>query len=107
MKRSRKRKRGRQLDGKTHCLLSRSIRSTSCLPAAGISGLCAGASLSNGAECHPIALRRTALAIRDADLAPFFKTYVAAGGFLLVGSFPSTRPTQRCVPRRSSFARNE
>ena len=54
------------------------------------SNILGGSLLANGAPAYPIAISLASEAISDAEIAPL-TNYVAAGGFLLVGSSAFTR----------------
>jgi Ig-like domain-containing protein/putative Ig domain-containing protein len=67
------------------------------------SNIAAGLLLSNGAPCYPIVVSLASEAIRDDEIAAF-TNYVAAGGFLLVGSSSFTRTTNGIARGDFAFA---
>src|SRR5712672_3240279 len=67
----------------------------------GDSNIIAGALVTNGAPRYPILISLASEAIRDDEIAAF-TNYVAAGGFLVVGSSAFTRNTNGTA--RSDFA---
>src|SRR3954469_25308030 len=67
----------------------------------GDSNITAGVLLTNGQPKYPIVISLASEAIRDDEIAPF-TNYVAAGGFLLVGSSSFSRNTNGTT--RSDFA---
>src|SRR5689334_13255702 len=67
----------------------------------GDSNIIAGALLTNGQPRYPIVISLASEAISDQEIAPF-TNYVAAGGFLFVGSSAFTRNTNGAS--RSDFA---
>src|SRR5437868_386131 len=69
----------------------------------GDSNITAGALLANGQPRYPIVISLASEAIRDDEIAPF-TNYVAAGGFLLVGSSAFTRNTNGTTRGDFAFA---
>jgi hypothetical protein len=69
----------------------------------GDSNIVAGSLLANGAPRYPIVVSLAAEAIRDEEIAAF-TNYVAAGGFLLVGSSSFTRTTNGTARGDFAFA---
>jgi len=67
----------------------------------GDSNIVSGSLLSNGIPVYPIVISLASEAVRD-DEIPAFTNYVAAGGFLFVGSSAFTRNTNGTT--RSDFA---
>ena len=62
-----------------------------------------GALLSNGVPTYPIVISLASEAMLDSEIAPF-TNYVAAGGFLLVGSSSFTRFTNGATRTNFAFA---
>src|SRR5215475_9867337 len=69
----------------------------------GDSNITAGVLLTNGAPKYPIVISLASEAIRDDEIAAF-TNYVAAGGFLLVGSSSFTRNTNGTTRGDFAFA---
>src|SRR5207245_8228546 len=69
----------------------------------GDSNISAGLLLTNGAPKYPIVISLASEAIRDDEIAQF-TNYVAAGGFLLVGSSSFTRNTNGTTRGDFAFA---
>src|SRR5439155_7609833 len=69
----------------------------------GDSNIVAGVLLTNGLPKYPIVISLASEAIRDDEIAPF-TNYVAAGGFLLLGSSAFTRNTNGTTRGDFAFA---
>ena len=69
----------------------------------GDSNITAGVLLSNGVPAYPIVISLASEAVRDDEIAPL-TNYVAAGGFLLIGSSGFTRNTDGTTRGDFAFA---
>ena len=69
----------------------------------GDSNIISGALLSNGVPLYPIVISLASEAMLDSEIAPL-TNYVAAGGFLLVGSSSFTRFTNGATRTNFAFA---
>src|SRR5262249_56137922 len=69
----------------------------------GDSNITAGVLITNGAPKYPIVISLASEAVRDDEIAAF-TNYVAAGGFLFVGSSAFTRNTSGTARADFAFA---